>query len=476
MRASLGRRHGLGRRLGRRGLRVRTLGGALLGLGLLLSLDGFLEALETHGVEVFAFALGVAFEPFHHGLLLALALSLLVGLGLGLEVRLLGHLGLHGGGEVVCGYAGLGTILSRLAEEELLDGLLNLAAGEALHLVGHREEVVVGHWCGQRQTLRHEAAENGRARLAVGQVELDVGEYAALESFVEVGLQVGGEDDHAAELLEKDEHLRPLRVERLVVAALDVLHPLAEERVGLVKEHDGVHLGGGGESLLEVLGGLADIFALNLGIVEGQERLLEISGNGVRAHGLARARGAVEAEDAVWRGVALAEAPSVVDQLAVADDSEGVHNLAAGVVGDYDLVERVARLDGHEVGSLVVIGVLAPRGGSLLGGERELHPQCEAVGVRLGMRLKPLLGVKGHSEAAADGEAGVGIERQESLARLAHGNCHGGDERKRRAAVGVDGALKLSHEAGIEVVEPHALLGREALFVYLVVHKMLFFR
>ena len=440
----------LGGRLGLRRLCGRP--GATLLFGLLFALDGVLEALQAHGVEIAAFALGVALEALHHGFLFALALALLVGLGLGLKVSLLGHLCLHGLLDVGHGDAGLGALLGSLAEEELLDGLFYLTARQALHLVGDLEQVTLRQRGGQRQTLRQEAAENGGARLAVGQVELDVGKDAALKGLVEVGLQVGGEDDHAAELLQQDEHLRPLRVERLVVAALHVLHPLAEERVGLVKEHDGVHLGGRGEGFLEVLGGLAHIFALYLGIVEGEERLLEICGNGVGAHGLAGARGAVEAQDAVWRGVALAEAPRVVDQLAVAHHGQGVHNLAAGVVGDYDLVEGVARLDRHEVGPLVVIGVLAPRGGRRLGGERELHEQGEAVRLGLGVPIQPPLRVGGHGQAAADGETGVGLKGEECGPGLARRHGHGGRERERGSAVDVDGALQLRQEACVEVI------------------------
>ena len=148
--------------------------------------------------------------------------------------------------------AGVGRRHEGRADGDVLD-----VAARELEAAGEEVEVhVVGDGRGVGEVSPPEAIAVG----LLGKGKLDRQAHPPEESLVDVLPQVRGEDDNALELLDALEQVTRFNVGVAVVRVLD-LGALAEERVGLVEEEDGVRVFGLREDAREILFGLADVLA-----------------------------------------------------------------------------------------------------------------------------------------------------------------------------------------------------------------------
>lgn len=124
------------------------------------------------------------------------------------------------------------------------------------------------------------------------------------------------------------------------------------------------------EGVLDVLGGVAEVFADDGGVIDLIHGLAEAQGDGEGGAGLAGAGVAVEVQDAAaaLRGD-LREAENSVEGIALFDGAQAGKNVGLDLLGQDQMVETVAGLGGDEEPDFGIfwISLTTPAGVTLVG-------------------------------------------------------------------------------------------------------------
>ena len=168
---------------------------------------------------------------------------------------------------------------------------------------------------------------------------------------VDVLHQVGGQHAHPVVILDLLEQIGHLHVGVPVVGVLYVA-PLAEDGVALVEEQDAIGIAGLVEHGLQVLFRFADILADDLGDVDLIHLHVQLPGDHLGAHGLARARRPCKQDG---QALAIAQlffkAPFLIDPVLVADMVAGLLHQPLLGLGQHHVHPGVAGL--HPPGQLI---------------------------------------------------------------------------------------------------------------------------
>ena len=168
---------------------------------------------------------------------------------------------------------------------------------------------------------------------------------------VDVLHQVGGQHAHPVVILDLLEQIGHLHVGVPVVGVLYVA-PLAEDGVALIEEQDAVGIAGLVEYGLQVLFRFADILADDLGDVDLIHLHIQLPGDHLGAHGLARARRPCKQDG---QALAIAQlflkAPFLVDPVLVADMVAGLLHQPLLGLGQHHVLPGIAGL--HPPGQLI---------------------------------------------------------------------------------------------------------------------------
>ena len=237
---------------------------------------------------------------------------------------------------------GVGPGLGRGDLGGLEHRVLDVAAASGVALRQRREVHVVGQRCLPGVELH---PPDPLPRLGVGHLEEDVGADPALEGGVDVGGQVGGEDDHAGEALQLVQQHVHHRVGLALVGRVHGGEAPAGDGVGLVEEEDRVLPLGGPEHRGHVLGRLPHPAGLQLGVAHHQQLLVQRVRERLGADGLAGAGRSGEVErQAQPGGVTLGQAPLVEDQVVLPHQRERVVERPEGRRRQHHVVEGAPRL------------------------------------------------------------------------------------------------------------------------------------
>src|ERR1043166_5654209 len=219
--------------------------------------------------------------------------------------------------------------------------VFDVAAGEPY---GARQRAEL-HVVAERGFGGEDRAPDAPPVLLVGERELDDDAHAAHESLVHVLPEVRGEDGDAVELFDLLKEVSDFDVGEAVVRVLN-LRALAEERVGLVEEEDGVAALRLAEDAVEVLLRLADVLADDLREVDLEEVEPEFVRDDFRRHRLPRSGRPREQRDyPAPRAHLPPEAPLAVDDVAALGLRADFPQLLQLIFGQLDVVPRVLRLD-----------------------------------------------------------------------------------------------------------------------------------
>src|SRR4051812_33235228 len=217
--------------------------------------------------------------------------------------------------------------------------VLEIPPGQ-LQLPGQEIEVDVRT---ERRLRRKERRPDLPSMRLVREGEFHADLQSPQERLIEVLAKVGGEDGQAVVLLHPLEEVADLDVGEAIVGILD-LRALAEQRIGLVEEEDGVGLLCGGEDPLEILLRLADVLADDLCQVDPVEGKSQLVGDDRGGHRLAGTRwaGEQDVESSAVRKLA-AEAPDLVDLMAMSDPRTDLLELSALVRRQHQVVPAVGK-------------------------------------------------------------------------------------------------------------------------------------
>jgi len=201
---------------------------------------------------------------------------------------------------------------------------------------------------------------------------------ASGEGFVDITAEIRRQNDRPVVLFKL---LKEIGDFNIGVAVVRVFHfaPLTEEGIGFVEEEYALASAGGGEDAIEIFFCLADVLADDAGQIDAKDVEPQVIADNAGSHGLARARSAGEQGFQTFDSrVSLAEAPSVIDGVAMAYRFGEFADLPQGRCGEHEIVPRLARYQAASEATDRALGLIADRDGEIgeigrprLVGERE---------------------------------------------------------------------------------------------------------
>ena len=219
--------------------------------------------------------------------------------------------------------------------------VLDVAAGQ-LELLRHEADVYA---LPTRGVLREHPVPYLQPVKLLRHRELNDKVHAANKGVVHVLAEVGGQNDYALVLLHLLQQVAGLDVGVTVVRVLH-LGTLAEQRVGLVEEENGVAVVGLAEYAVQVLLSLADVLAYDGGKVDLVQVKSKLAGYDIRRHGLARTRRAHKQRVQALPKIGLAlEAPVAVYQRHIGEVAADLLQLRLVVRGQHYVVQLIAGLN-----------------------------------------------------------------------------------------------------------------------------------
>ncbi len=167
-----------------------------------------------------------------------------------------------------------------------------------------------------------------------------MGADSPLERRIDVGREVGGEDDDAGKGLQLVQQDVDDRVGLALVRHAHRREPPTGDRIRLIEEQDRILPLGRAEDGLHVLGRLTDPARFELGVAHDQQPLVQRVREGLGTDRLARAgrTGEVECQSESGR-MPLGQPPLMEDQIVLPNQRQRVIERAQGGLGQDDVVE-----------------------------------------------------------------------------------------------------------------------------------------